>query len=540
MRCRFGPFVGVILFVLLLSATLGAAALLGGVPAFAGAPPTSAPAAPSPASADDPLALLAVQQAQLLDSDGGYGDLFGHAVAISGDTAVVGAYQDDVGGNANQGSACVFVRSGGSWTQQAELTASDSAADEQFGNSVAISGDTGVVGAWCDTVGTTTQQGSAYVFTRSGTTWTQQAKLTASDGAAYDQFGSSVAVSQDTAVVGSWSDDVGSNANQGSAYVFVRGGTAWTQQAHLTASDGAEYDCFGFAAAISGDTAVLGAPFADVGANVRQGAAYIFARSGTTWNQQLKLTAGEAGDLFGYSVAISGDTAVVGAEFHHIGTHADQGSAYVSVRSGTTWSPPLMLAAADGAADDYFGCSVAISSDTLVVGARARDVGANANQGCAYAFTRTSSGAWTQQAQLLVADGAAGDELGYSVAVSGDSGVVGAEGHAVGANSSQGAAYVFTGLMAAPDTPTPGSPRGFIRRRVPTFRWSAVAGADSYKVCVYRGGRLVAIKTGITATEWRCTTTLRRCTWLTWQVRARNAGGASPWSAARRFWLRRL
>src|SRR5206468_3053516 len=161
---------------------------------------------------------------------------------------------DDVGANADQGSAYVFVRNVTTWTQQAQLTASDGAVSDAFGWSVAISGDTAVVGAFVDDVGANVDQGSAYVFVRSGTTWTQQAQLTASDGAVSDAFGWSVAISGDTAVVAAFVDDVGANVDQGSAYVFVRSGTTWTQQAQLTALDGAANDDFGYSAAISGDT----------------------------------------------------------------------------------------------------------------------------------------------------------------------------------------------------------------------------------------------------------------------------------------------
>ncbi|MBN1976554.1 MAG: FG-GAP repeat protein, partial [Anaerolineae bacterium] len=216
------------------------------------------------------------EQAKLTASDGAAEDHFGNSVALSGNTALVGAPYDEVGANYAQGSAYVFTRSGAAWTQQVKLTASDGAASEQFGASVALAGDTALVGAYGDGVGANDGQGSAYVFTRSGTAWAQQAKLTASDGAEWDQFGISVALSgdADTALVGAYYDGVGANDGQGSAYVFTRSGTTWTQQAHLTAADGATNDHFGDSAALSGDTALVGAFSDDVGANVDQGSAY--------------------------------------------------------------------------------------------------------------------------------------------------------------------------------------------------------------------------------------------------------------------------
>jgi len=177
-----------------------------------------------------------------------------------------------------RGSAYVFIRSGTVWTEQQKLVAADGVDNDQLGQWVALSGDTVVAGAYDDDVGANVDQGSAYVFTRSGGVWTQQQQLTAADGAAGDQFGGSVAVVGDTAVVTASSDDVGANADQGSAYVFTRSGTVWTQQQQLTASDGAAGDAFGASAAISGDTAVVGAYTDDVGANTDQGSAYVFTR----------------------------------------------------------------------------------------------------------------------------------------------------------------------------------------------------------------------------------------------------------------------
>ncbi|HEX8737838.1 MAG TPA: hypothetical protein VF721_21080 [Pyrinomonadaceae bacterium] len=384
------------------------------------------------------------QQAQLTAADGAAGDLFGFSVAISGETVIVGAYQDDVGANTNQGSAYIFIRSGTTWSQQAQLLASDGAQNDQFGYSVAISGNTVIVGAYLNDVGANGNQGSAYIFIRSGITWSQQAQLTAADGAQDDQFGSSVAISDDTAIVGAYLDDVGANADQGSAYIFVRSGTTWSQQAQLLASDGAADDRFGVSVSISGDTVIVGAVFDDVGANAEQGSAYIFVRSGTIWSQQAQLTAsdGAAGDLFGISVAISGNTVIVGADGDDVGANSDQGSAYIFVRSGTTWSQQPQLTASDGAAGDQFGVSVAVSGNNIIVGAVFDDVGANVDQGSAYVF-RVLSPNWAQEAKKVASDGAASDQFGISVAISGDTAIVGAHLDFVGANREQGSAYVF-------------------------------------------------------------------------------------------------
>ncbi|MBS0195558.1 MAG: hypothetical protein JSR77_02265 [Planctomycetes bacterium] len=386
-----------------------------------------------------------VFEATLTASNGAPGDNFGISVALFGDTAIVGADQDDVGANFDQGSAYVFTRTGTTWTQQAQLTAPSGAVGDYFGTSVAVFGDTALVGAPLDDVGPNFNQGSVYVFTRAGSTWSLQAQLIASGGEEADLFGNAVALSGDTALVGSYGDDVGAIEDQGSAYVFVRTGTTWTQQARLTASGGATTDLFGISVALSGDTALVGAHFDDVGANSNQGSAFVFTRTGTTWTQQAQLTAsgGSADDLFGISVALSGDTALVGAYADDVGTNAEQGSAYVFTRTGSTWTQQTQLTAPDGATNDQFGLAVALSGDTALVGAHFDDVGANTNQGSAWVFSRVGSRWIGPDLQLLASNGATNDVFGVSVAFSGDTAVVGAYFDDVGAITDQGSAYVF-------------------------------------------------------------------------------------------------
>jgi len=271
--------------------------------------------------------------AKLLASDAAAGDWFGRSVSVSGDTAVMGAHSDDHAGGTDAGSAYVFVRTAGGWTQQAKLTASDAAASDYFGVSVSVSGDTAVIGANGDDHAGGTDAGSAYVFVRSGGVWTQQAKLTASDAAASDVFGFSVSVSGDTAVIGANYDDHAGGGNAGSAYVFVKPSGGWqnmTQTAKLTASDAVADDYFGYSVSVSGDTAVIGA-YSDTHAGGGQaGSAYVFVGAGGVWSQQTKLTASDAatGDYFGLSVSVSGDMAVVGADGDDHAGGGQAGSAY--------------------------------------------------------------------------------------------------------------------------------------------------------------------------------------------------------------------
>ncbi len=382
-------------------------------------------------------------QQKLLAPDGAARDAFGLAVAVYGNTVVVGAYAATIGAKFYQGAAYVFTRSGTTWTQQQKLTASDGASGDQFGSEVAISGDTVVVGANRDTIDGRADQGSAYVFTRSGTTWTQQQKLTAFDGAASEFFGSAIAIYGDTVVFGVAHTEINQHVHQGSAYVFKRSGTTWTVQQKLTASDGAWDDWFGISVAIYGDTIAVGA-YSDFITYVDQGSVYIFTRSGTYWTQQQRITASDPAeaDFFGRSVALSNDTLVVGTPDHDNGTNYYQGAIYIFTRNGAGWTELQELRAADGEAFDSFGISVAISGDTMVVGADGDGNGLNTDQGSAYVFTR-SYGYWSQRQKLTASDGAKDDTFGISVAISDDTLVAGAFSDDINANIDQGSAYVF-------------------------------------------------------------------------------------------------
>jgi hypothetical protein len=330
---------------------------------------------------------------------------------------------------------------------EVKITASDGAAEDQFSYSVAISGDYAVVGAWGDD-DAGSYSGSAYIFKRDGTVWTEQAKITASDGTEGDYFGCSVAISGDCAVVGAYGND-DNGGESGSAYIFKRDGTTWTEQAKITASDGTASDHFGWSVAISGDYALVGANCDDDNGG-ESGSAYIFKRDGTTWTEQAKITAsdGAAGDYFGYSVAISGDYALVGAIYDD-DPLLNSGSAYIFKRDGTVWTEQAKINASDGTEGDFFGCSVAISGDYAVAGAFLGD-GAGVHSGSAYIFKRDGT-TWTQEAKINASDGAAEDRFGHSVAISGDYAVVGAYlDDDAGYNS--GSAYIYT-ICASPPPP---------------------------------------------------------------------------------------
>ena len=382
------------------------------------------------------------EQQKLTASDPSVGDWFGCSVSVSGDTALVGARQDDDWGY-QSGATYVYTRSGGVWTEQRKLTATDAEANDLFGCSVSVSGDTALVGARGDDEGGY-GSGAAYVFTRSGGVWTEQQKLGASGEAKYDEFGCSVSISGDTAAVGAYGDTIDRATYYGAGYAFTRSDGVWTRSSKMTASNAAPEDFFGYSVAVSGDTAVFGAYYDD-DAGSKSGAAYVFTRSGTYWRRHQKLDASEdnsaQGDNFGHAVAVSGDTAVIGAHRDNDEGY-EKGTAYVFTRSGNAWVEQQKLIPTYNEEDDWFGYSVAISGDTVIVGAPRDDDFRDEDSGSAYVFKR-SGGVWTQQKKLTASDDQAGDWFGYSVAIEGDTALIGAAWDD-DKESGSGSAYIFT------------------------------------------------------------------------------------------------
>lgn len=383
-----------------------------------------------------------IQAAKLTSSD--VEDDFGQSVSISGDTVVVGDDSDDEGGN-SAGAAYVFEKPGAGWTDMTEtlkITASDASEYDRFGESVSISGDFLVVGA------SGSGNGAAYVFERDEGVpgnWVQVAKLTASDSELGDYFGWKVFIRGDMVVVGDFGD--GELGNQsGAAYVFEKPGTGWTdttETAKLTASDAVDNHLLGLSVAVDGDTVVVGALEPDW-----RGSAYIFERPVSGWvdaTETAKLTASDsaADDAFGRSVSISGDVVMVGADGDDDNGEGS-GSVYVFEKPGTGWTNATEMAkltAADGADGDDFGWSVSLGGDILVVGARYDDDNGDAS-GSAYLFEEPDAG-WTdmtETAKLTASDGLPFDGFGYSVSLGGDIIAVGAHGAYYAPNK---AAYLF-------------------------------------------------------------------------------------------------
>lgn len=449
------------------------------------------------------------QEAYLKAHVPGSADGYGGQIAVSGRFAVVTASGEDSStsgvnpgtdeGALGSGAAYVYERVAGVWTFHSFLKASNTGADDAFGSSVAIDGDLIAIGAAGEDSNATTingdesnndagNSGALYLFRLIGDTWVQEAYLKSSNSDAGDHFGSPVAIDGDTLVAGATNDE-GPGTETGSAYVFVRSGGVWTEQARLNATAFGERDNFGSSVAISGDTIVVGATGEDgsaTGVNGvvdndgnNSGAAYVFSRSGTSWTQvaYLKASNTDPEDRFGNTVAISGNTIVVGSvnERGSVGginpvSNNDilrTGAVYVFVDIGAGWEPQATIKAAVPTVNDEFGHRVALRGDLLAVAAW-KESGSStgidgdesadgaASSGAVYLFSREGS-TWTQARYLKASNAGSGDIFGTSLALSsedaGDLIVVGAgdeDGSSPGVNGPEnnslanaGAAYAF-------------------------------------------------------------------------------------------------
>jgi len=404
-------------------------------------------------------------EAVLRARDGSAGDAFGEWLAMDGDTLVVGA----VAANGDRGAAYVFTRSGSSWTEQARLIAADGGKGDRFGTAVSISQDTVAVSSRKnDEAGD--NAGAAYVFVRSGSSWNLQKKLTAPDADPDDKFGDVVSIKGDTLVVGARSDNVAGNES-GSAYVFVRSGSTWSLQDTIFPADGRAGDKFADSVALDrgGDVLVAGAPFGDAKGR-DSGSAYVFVRSGDNWTEEAKLVPSDSddGDQAGFKVALDGDTAVLGSPYHD-GPGNDSGAAYVFTTDSGGWSQRQKLLGSATAAGDVFGFSVRIVADRVVVGARLEDDAVlGDDSGAAYLFESTGP-TWDQVSRLTAPNGAADDEFGDAVEIYGDTIAVGAPGDDGGRGSTDVFRLQVSGagsLRSRQAWPAIASPRA--RRRAPS------------------------------------------------------------------------
>ncbi|MBO9663963.1 hypothetical protein [Dokdonella sp.] len=381
-----------------------------------------------------------LERQKVVADDGTMMEQFGWTITVAGDAVYVGAPFASVEGHARQGAVYVYAKVDGLWTQVQKLVASDGVGGENFGASVSVDGTTMLVGAIRATIGGNVDQGAAYVFDRSGGSWSEAQKLVADDGMESDDFGYALKVEGDTAIIGA----PFVNDRQGAAYVFQSSGSGWTQTQKLLAGDAAPDDLYGVALAFEGSTALIGALSATIGENTDQGAVYVLTRSGNTWSEAQKLVAddGAASDRFGTAIGLSGGTAVISAIGATIDGNEGQGAAYVFDGAGGNWVRSGKLVAADGAASDNFGYSIALRGDTVLIGAPFAAVGENSAQGAAYVHAR-SGGAWSAGTKLVAGDGAATSFYGWSGALDEGVALVGSIGAAIGDNPFQGAVYVY-------------------------------------------------------------------------------------------------
>jgi len=373
-------------------------------------------------------------ETKIVASDGASQDYFGDSVALDGDTLVVGASLKDIG-HSDAGAVYVFVRTSSGWVQQQELISTDPSDGYLFGSAVAVSGDTLVIGCPFTYLNGVGIGGAAYVYTRNGGVWTVQQRLAGASAYDGDAFGYAIGMSAGTIVVGAYGD-LQNGLPSGAAYVFVRQGSVWSLQQTLVPNDALVTGAFGTAAVIAGNTAVIGA----LGDGLSPGSAYVFTRSGTAWQQVQKLVAsdGTIDDGFGLTVGLTSDTLVVGAPRNSATTGTERGAAYIFGHAPGYWTQLQRLEDTGGEEMDQFGHSVAISGDRLVVGSVAANTAA-ADTGAADVYFR-AAGVWSIDQRLAPVNLLTHDVFGHSVAVNTNLVAVGALQYF---NFNPGAAYVY-------------------------------------------------------------------------------------------------
>jgi len=361
-------------------------------------------------------------------------DEFGWSVAIDGDTAIVSDPWEDVGSNTAQGAAYIFVKSNGLWLLQQTLTAPNAVANERFGFNVALQGNTAVVSS----IGVGSQQTKVFIFVRNGSVWALQKELS---GSGTEFINSAVpAIDGDTLAVGSLGNGIATST--GVVFVFVRNGTDWTFQTKLFASDGELNDNFGNSVAVSGNSIIVGAKGDDIFPNTNQGSAYIFNRIGTSWTQETKFIVPGFLD-FGTSCDLEGNTAVIAN-----GGTGQFARAFVFVREGGNWNLQSQLQVTDPnvAGIVSFGTKLDLSGNNVVINASRTSFGGNSNEGAAYIFTRSGT-TWSQSFNLYAPDRMRHDNFSTGVGISGTTVIVGTNRDNFSSrNLAPGSAYIFSDL----------------------------------------------------------------------------------------------
>ena len=383
---------------------------------------------------------------KLIASGSAANDRFGNSIALDGNRAIVGASLDDTVAGNDAGSVRIFeLNNTDNWVEMATLTASDGAAGDRFGRSVALEGNTAFIGADRDNTAAGQNAGSVRVFEQDvNGDWAEVATLTASLGKANDYFGYSIALDGNRAIVGAYNDNTANGNNSGSTRVFEKdAGGNWSEVAMLTASNGLPNDWFGYSVALDGNRAIVGA----YAANNATGAAYVFEKNANgNWTEIANLIAsdGAGADYFGYSVGLDGNQAIVGAPQDNTVAGINAGSARVfEQNTGGNWSEVATLIATDSAPDDYLGYAVALNSNRAIVGAHRDDVSNRPNAGSARIFEKDTTGNWTEVESLIASDSSSYTSLGSSVALDNDRAIVGADGNNNTAGRNAGSFYSF-------------------------------------------------------------------------------------------------
>jgi hypothetical protein len=359
------------------------------------------------------------QDHKLVASSGAREDFLGSSVSVFGNVAVAGAPVNFP--ESRTGYACVYRFDGTTWVEEQRLQASDNQPENQFGFSVSTSGDVVVVSApYDDEMGYAT--GSAYVYRYDGSSWIEEQKLLAPDAASMEFFGHSVSISGDVIIVGAHGFVT---EDTGSAYIYRYDGSSWVEEEKLVASDAIVGHLFGYRVAISGDVAAVGALF-DGDMGLYAGSVYIYRFDGAAWTEEQKLLASDGVDYdyFGYSLSLADDFAAIGAT-HRADMGVWAGAVYTYRFDGISWIEGEKLFASDAAEEDQFGWTVSASGDDLLVGSPYSDLNPSSSAGSAYLF-RYDGTTWNEVQKFLASDGESSNvEFGYSVSISGDVGIVG-------------------------------------------------------------------------------------------------------------------
>jgi len=401
------------------------------------------------------------QVTTLVGEDTDDGDRFGWTMAADGETVLVGAVTDDEPNGEDAGSVYVFERDGEGWTQTAKLAPEDGDDGDFFASALAVDGDTALIGARQAGDPTT---GIAYVFERGSEGWEQAARLIPDATTADARLGWAVALVDGTALVSAPRDSTAAE-NAGTVFAFEPGTEGWEQQATLTAADASDGAFFGTALGGSGDTAAVGAAGASDPNGEQAGAAYIFERQDDGeggWTQAAKLAAddGDESDLFGTATVLDGETALVAAVGDEDPNGSGAGSVYAFQQDERdNWTQTAKLAPEDGTEGDEFGWSVALDSGTALIGARRNDELNGEDGGAAYLF-ENDDGEWVQRTKMAPEDATEGARAGSSVALAGTTALLGAPNDTTATDSGDvesGSVSVFdlTGESTPTATPTP-------------------------------------------------------------------------------------